>query len=96
MLPNVCSFLIATLTVPTGYFEHCRSSSARRFVAGCLSGGVYKAEDVIQNVPAAGFALELECLSVAHRLLLSVDLRLCKHMCWEDLLKESFEPAEHR
>jgi hypothetical protein len=61
----------------------------RKLVMACLCGGVYKAEDVVQDVPAAGFALELEDLSVAHGLLLSVHLSHCKYLSGNDALKWS-------
>lgn len=47
---------------------------------GCLGSGVYEAEDVVQDIPVAAFILELECLSVAHRLVLSVDLDMHQYV----------------
>jgi hypothetical protein len=61
----------------------------QKLVVACLRGGVYKAEDVVQDVPAPGFVLELEDLSVAHGLLLSVHLWLCKYLGGNDVLQWS-------
>lgn len=47
-----------------------------------LGGRVYKAEDVIQDVPASTFILELEGLGIAHRLLLPINLGFCQNNPW--------------
>lgn len=52
----------------------------QKVVEGCLGRWVYKAEDVVQDIPASSFALKLESLRVAHGLLLSIDLYLCEFL----------------